>query len=573
MHGASVEISRDVPGEPVCRIPAEPAGVRRACWWIFVLTFAVYLIPSPIGPGHFIVTKSMAASWNDQARIATVESLAERGTMAIDHSKWGWHTGDKVLLREHWYSTKPPLLSAVGAVSYMVGRHLVKLVTGHELDYRHNEDLIYPYVTLTTSVLAFALLLVYFYRALHLVPLSRTARWWLFWALAIGSLYPSYSSVFNNHSVAGAGVFIGFYYVLKYRLGGRVGWWEALWAGIAVGFAGMNDITGALPFVVLFFVLIVLRDLPIAGLWPVRARQCRAHPALGSSVRPHEAGYVSIVLALAAVFAAASWVLIGRRGTAVLLFAPTLVALAVAVVLAARRRPIALLFLIGVLLTLIAHLFLNSRVTGNWLPTYIQSDVYIAVPPGYFGEVLAPEEAGALYWARWKYVGTALFGIRGVFLYTPALLIGLVAAFAAAFNRSHPLRAEAVSLLLAVLAGWGWVLFFASPNFGGTSFGYRYALAASPLLIFFCYMVFDDPGGATACRPYRAHPALPVRSINWKERRLISTLFRNAVAWGAVVGLIAIPYPWGIFGQLPATQCSIVESLGYMALNALANIP
>jgi len=535
MHGASVQISRDIPGEPRCRIPAEPAGVRRACWWILILTFAVYLIPSPIGPGQFVVTKSMAASWNDQARIATVESLAERGTMAIDHSKWGWHTGDKVLLREHWYSTKPPLLSAVGAVSYMVGRYLVRLVTGHELAYVDNENLIYPYVTLTTSVLAFALLLVYFYRALHLVPLSRTARWWLFWALAIGSLYPSYSSVFNNHSVAGAGVFIGFYYVLKYRLGGRVGWWEALWAGIAVGFAGMNDITGALPFVVLFFVLIVLRDLPLAGLWPARVRQ---------------GGYASIALALAAAIAAAASVWIGPRGTAVLLFAPTLVALAVAVALAAKRRPITLLFLIGVLLTLVAHLFLNSRVTGNWLPTYIQSDVYIAVPPGYFGEVLAPEEASALYWARWKYVGTALFGVRGVFLYTPALLIGLAAAFAAAFNRSHPLRLEAASLVLAVLAGWGWVLFFASPNFGGTSFGYRYALAASPLLIFFCYMVFDDR----------------------KERRVISIVFRNAVAWGTVVGLIAIPYPWGIFGQLPPTQCSIVESLGYMALNALASI-
>ncbi len=512
-------------------LPPEPPGLRRTLWWIFILTIAVYLIPSPLGPGHFIVTKSGAASWNDQARIATVESITERGTMAIDYSKWGWFTGDKVLLREHFYSTKPPMLSTVGAASYMVLRAGVKAVTGHEITYIRNEDIIYPWVTLTTVVLAFALLLVYFYRALHLVDLSKGTRWLLFWALAIGSLYPAYSSVLNNHTVAGAGIFIAFYYVVKYRLGGQVRWWEALFAGIAVGFAGVNDFTGALPFVAFLFILLAVHDIPRADFWPVTA---------------HQRGFmaVSVVLMVAAVASLALG--IGTRGVAILMITPLAIGLLIGAALAIRRYPTTFLYFLGVMIPVAAHLFLNSRITGNWMPTYIQSDVYIAVPPGYFGEVLSPEEAGALYWARWKYAGIALFGIRGVFLYTPAILLGLVAAFMIAFRKGLKLRLDAVLTILAVIAGWGWVLFFASPNFGGTSYGFRYAIAATPVLIFF------------------SHYLLQVIDKTWMH-----PIYRNAVYWGAIVGIIAIPYPWGMFGNLPQTQCSIVGNLEYIAFNTM----
>jgi len=512
-------------------IPREHPGLRRRCWWIFIITIVIYILPAPFSPGYFLLTKTTADSWNDEARIATVESLAERGTLAIEHSKWGWFTGDKVLLREHFYSTKPPLLSAVGAVSYMALRGIVRLGTGQEISYLHNEDIIYPWVTLTTSVLAFALLLVYFYRALHLVEIDPRGRWWLFGALAVGSLYPAYSTVLNNHTVAGAGIFIAFFYILKYRLGGRLRWWEVLLSGLSIGFAGVTDFTGALPFAAFFFILLAVHDWIRAGLWPVKIPQ---------------AGAAMTGLILTAAVAFIGLLSIGTRGVAILLFTPLIIGILISLGLAFKGRPATLLYLLGVMIPVLAHLFLNSRITGNWMPTYVQSDVYIAVPPGYFGEVLSPEEAGAMYWTRWKYVGTALFGIRGVFLYTPVLLMGFVYAVMAAFRRGSSLRLEAASVILAVLAGWGWVLFFASPNFGGTSYGFRYALAASPMLIFFCYPIFTA-----------------------KVKPVLQVIFRNAVAWGTIVGLIAITHPWGIGGQLPATQCSIIENLEYNALNTL----
>ena len=475
-------------------------------------------------PGHFLLTKSYAESWNDQARIATVESLVEHKTLAIDRTKWGVWTGDHAFLRDHFYATKPPLLSVMGAISYWILREVVQVTTGQKLTYIKNEDLIYPWVTLTTSVLAFALLLVYFYRALHLVSISPAARWWLFWALAVGSLYPAYSTVFNNHTVAGSCMFIAFYYVARYRLGGRLRWGEALFAGLAIGFAGVNDYTGALPFLVLLFLLVAWRDVQGAGLYAKMVSQKGAVLA-----------WTATVLALGMMLLPR----LGHRGVAVLLFGPVVIAALVSLILAVRHRPMTLLFLLGILLPVVAHLFFSSRITGNWLPTYVQTDVYIATPPGYFGEVISPEESGPLSPKRWIYIWTALFGIRGVFIYTPVLLIGLVAAVVAAFRRSDSLRWEAVAVVLTVLVGWGWVLLFGSPNFGGTSYGFRYSIPAAPLLIFFCYMIFRN-GTAP----------------------ILQTVFRNAVVWGMLIALIAIPGPWGMFSQaLPKTDNSVVENL------------
>lgn len=522
--------------------PKEPRGIRKHCWMIFILAYVIFLIPNPFGytdpdfpepvRGHFLLTKSRADSWNDQARIATVESLVENNTLAIEHTKWGWFTGDKVLLREHFYSTKPPLLSAVGSVSYIVLRQLVKALTGHEITYLKNEDIIYPWVVLWTSVLAFALLLVYFYRSLFLVDIPSSGRWWLFWALAIGSLYPAYSTVFNNHSIAGSLLFISFYYVLRYRLYGLIRWWEAIITGIAIGFAAVTDLTGALPFLPLFFILIITRDFPESA---------------SSAKLLAQRGTVTVLSVF--IFAAVilGFMRIGPRGTALLLFGPALIMILAGLFLLLRRKPVTILYLLGACIPVIVHQYLNYRITGNWLPTYIQSDVYIAVPPGYFGEVVSPEQAGILFWERWKYAGTSLFGIRGIFVYTPVLLIGLAACITAIKNTGDSLRWEAMVVAFSVVAGWGWLLLFSTPNFGGTSFGFRYALPATPLLIFFCHKVFMPGAG-----------------------KIYAMIFRNAFAWGFFVSLVAIPYPWGMFSMLPSTQNSIVQNLEHIAFFTLA---
>ena len=517
-------------------IPHEPRWLRKRLWLIFLVTMAIYILPNPFpAGGHFLLTKSRADSWNDEARIATVESLTERGTLAIEYSKWGWFTGDKVLLREHFYSTKPPLLSVVGAFNYWVFRDVIHIFSGEWITYLKNEDIIYPWVTFTTSGLAFALLLVYFYRSLFLVELSNSARTWLFWALAIGTLYPAYSTVLNNHTISGTGIFIAFYYVMRHRLGVKLKIPEALFSGLSAGFAGVNDLSGALPFVLFFFLLIGLNDFPWAILKNKRAW-----------------AIIALLIFLIVLASAIPLVLLNllSKPLAIGLFLAFNTGLAFSIILAINKRPATLCYFIGLLIPAVAHLFFNSRITGNWMPTYIQSDVYIATPPGYFGEVVSPSKAGILFWQRWVYAGTALFGIRGIFLYTPILLLGLGAAIMTALKKHDQLRWDALSAVIGVIAGWGWVLLFASPNFGGTSFGVRYALTATPILVFFCHKLY-----------------IPGSKPIW------AAFMRNAILWGFIFGLIAIPWPWGMFGGLPSTQASFAGNLEYISLNFLSAAP
>ena len=47
-----------------------------------------------------------------------MESLVNRGTWIIDDSPWTDLTQDKVLLNDHYYSGKMPLLSWLGAGIY-----------------------------------------------------------------------------------------------------------------------------------------------------------------------------------------------------------------------------------------------------------------------------------------------------------------------------------------------------------------------------------------------------------------------------------------------------------------------
>jgi hypothetical protein len=60
--------------------------------------------------------------WNETSRLASMDSLAERGTLAIDGSPFAW-TGDKILVDGHFYSDKP-LVPAVAAapVAWIAGR-------------------------------------------------------------------------------------------------------------------------------------------------------------------------------------------------------------------------------------------------------------------------------------------------------------------------------------------------------------------------------------------------------------------------------------------------------------------
>src|SRR4051812_35010027 len=73
---------------------------------------AVALVVAAVG------ARPYAGGWNDGSRLAAVESLVDRGTLAIDDSVFFAGTQDKLFVRGHFYSHHPavPSLLLAGVV-------------------------------------------------------------------------------------------------------------------------------------------------------------------------------------------------------------------------------------------------------------------------------------------------------------------------------------------------------------------------------------------------------------------------------------------------------------------------
>jgi hypothetical protein len=81
--------------------------------WFGVILFLAFLLL------WALLTKVHTHSWQEESRMATVQTLVEQGTFIIDHTEFN-RTGDKVFINEHFYSDKTPLLSVAAAGAYAI---------------------------------------------------------------------------------------------------------------------------------------------------------------------------------------------------------------------------------------------------------------------------------------------------------------------------------------------------------------------------------------------------------------------------------------------------------------------
>jgi len=127
-------------------------------------------------------------SANDRSRLATVRSLAEQGTYAIDDivAQRGWDTIDMVKHRgrdgaEHLYSSKPPLMATLMAAPYW----LVYRLTGASLAE-------YPFEIGRAMIVVFNVLpmVVYFVLLGKLADRLATTDWARLFMMAAATLGP-----------------------------------------------------------------------------------------------------------------------------------------------------------------------------------------------------------------------------------------------------------------------------------------------------------------------------------------------------------------------------------------------
>lgn len=217
---------------------------------------------------------------NTGSRYATIESLVDYGTYNIDASRYLF-TPDKVRARDHFVSSKPPLLPTYGAGVYWV----LKKVGGWNIV--DNEGIVVWTVGVFTGWLGHLIFLIYFYRLSRLVIQREFALMVTLAAACFGWLGVSYATAINNHSPGATLGVVGFFYAYRARHGsGKVLDWllAGLWLGILpaidlssaalTGFVGVYLITRDWKRTLLLYVPAALPGLALEPLL--------AHAATGS---------------------------------------------------------------------------------------------------------------------------------------------------------------------------------------------------------------------------------------------------------------------------------------------------
>jgi hypothetical protein len=171
---------------------------------------------------------------NPMSRMATMDALVHDGTFIIDRSPFA-NTADKVKIGEHFYSSKPPVLSVAGAGIYAVLHH----ATG--MSFRENAETAIRVMNLILAGVPHLLLLLYAYRFLLLYAAPEVLLW-AFGCFAFGQLGLTYATTINNHVPAGLAAFAGFYYAFRVRSRSSRSARDYVFAGLAAGLAPTLDL-------------------------------------------------------------------------------------------------------------------------------------------------------------------------------------------------------------------------------------------------------------------------------------------------------------------------------------------
>ncbi len=229
--------------------------------------------------------RPFAASWNDGSRLASVESLAERGTFCVDGSVFLFPnpelfargtppydpdnpllragTLDKLRIHNRYYSDKPPLVSLPIAGAYRI---LMALGLPRPAE---RPDVFAWVICVLLSGTGYAVAVGCMWN------LGRRAGlrpgWRLAWlaAFALCTILPAYTRSVNNHIAqlgAVAAVCVCLCRVADRAAEGRAAWGSLLGAGFLTGFAYNLDYGVGPPLVPVVLAVVVLRTRRISAV-------------------------------------------------------------------------------------------------------------------------------------------------------------------------------------------------------------------------------------------------------------------------------------------------------------------
>lgn len=346
----------------------------------------------------FVFTQSHTTSHNPISRFVTIKNLAENGSFVLND--YGADlTGDIIMRNGNYYSSKPPLLSVIGAGFYYLLHFILKL--NLPADY-HSPNLAVYLITLLFTSAAYLLLLVYFYRTLKLLQIDKKYQLDLLSGLALGTLLFTYCLTFNNHIIAACFLYLSFYYLLKNKVSPPAKSLNFILSGFFVSLCAAIDLPIGFAFLGLFCVYIFFK----------------------------------------------------------------------------YDKKNLFYYLLAALPVVLVHLILTYQITGDLWPAQVHQNLYLP------GTIADPKENNVLL-----YVFNILIGTRGLFLYTPLLILSFYSLIKIIVDKKNTYRSEAI----VTLAGFLIVFLFYVIKirvYSGCAYGFRWFIALTPLLYFWTIFLF-----------------------------------------------------------------------------------
>lgn len=233
-------------------LSTEPSAGVESARFCRVAQILVVIVAT-ILHGTFLSKAKPLQSANDRSRWCTVWSLVERGTFRIDEIRQrpGWDTIDLIRMDDHFYSTKPPLLTCVvAALTWCVQR-----VSGWSLT--DQTQLVSFVVLLLINLVPFVISLMAWIAILDRVTAQPWTRLFALTVAAFGTLLTPFLVTLNNHTVAAASATLALYalVIILQTDTVKATRWPYVLCGFATAWTAANELPAA-SFGVFIFAMV-----------------------------------------------------------------------------------------------------------------------------------------------------------------------------------------------------------------------------------------------------------------------------------------------------------------------------
>jgi hypothetical protein len=281
-------------------------GPRKLRW----LKLTIFLIGWAAGA---LAARPYAGSWNDGSRLATVESLIDHHTLAIDRSIFSvplerdrrhpppygpddwianvFGTGDKLLIQGRYYSDKSPVPALPMALAYYVAQHVGGLVAALQVD-----RFCWSMTTLSSG-LAFAIALVALFSLCLEINLSVQLALLVAASMGFSTMALAYAEHVSNHSLLlGVSSVLMLELVRLAQTREAPSPWRVAFAGCLVGMGYAIDLGVGPPLIAAAGVLVAYRlrtwqatAMFVSGMLPVVVLHHVMNYQVGGTLKPANA--------------------------------------------------------------------------------------------------------------------------------------------------------------------------------------------------------------------------------------------------------------------------------------------